>query len=733
MGYARHVGRVGALAVALGVGAAVASSPGIAYADPSEGGASSDATSSTSAGESSSPKSAPKSSLKSSLRSSLKSALKSSANADADKTAKDIDAPAADEPAADGAADAATPADTEVADTEAPTDVVGAEGTPPVVVDEVVPPVVIDEGTPLVTPPVQDPVKGNDSGQDPTKGNSVKPPAAHEQASDVDATVNAADDVEQEPRTSILAAVGEIATQLAADDVTTVAAASNSVVAPPAVPVRPKTLVGVVTEIVASVLQPLLNLGEGSPIQMPILTAALALVRNEFERILAPARANFMAQQTVSLVSNPTPTPSVLADPTKPRVLVIAIDGANLSRILADDYNQNFFDLMGVSTTSASSIVGHTTISNPSWTAILTGVWGERTGVINNVFTPWTYNTWPTVFNQLESIDRDIQTVAVGNWDVINGIAGAGSIPADQNVFIGQVAGDKNWLATDDAVADWTVDSISGLNGPTPNFLFSYFVGVDENGHMYGSASEEYKLAIRNMDDNLGEILDAVAAREAMGEEWTILVVTDHGHQPQVGFGHGFQSPAETGTFVIAEGTDFGDGLINPRYEIVDITPTVVTLFGGTPRAGSDGVSLTTLGGSDLDPVDLKQALKDAIATNGYPDIGTQVALGVRTVFASVPYYVLTFGKDIVAALPSFLSGPAQIVIDGLYVITNIPAQIVSFLTGVSGARIFPLLPPAPPAFTPEQDAILPDAVLLAGCGITGSVADSWCGAASVA
>ena len=58
---------------------------------------------------------------------------------------------------------------------------------------------------------------------------------------------------------------------------------------------------------------------------------------------------------------------------------------------------------MGTSTTAASSIVGHTTISNPSWTAILTGVWGERTGVINNVFTPWTYDKFPTLFNQLET------------------------------------------------------------------------------------------------------------------------------------------------------------------------------------------------------------------------------------------------------------------------------------------------------------------------------------------
>ena len=127
-------------------------------------------------------------------------------------------------------------------------------------------------------------------------------------------------------------------------------------------------------------------------------------------------------------------------------VLVIGVDGTNLSRILADDDNQNFFDLMDTSTTAASSIVGHTTISNPSWTAILTGVWGERTGVINNVFTPWTYDKWPTVFNQLETIDPDIETTAIADWNVINAIADAGSIPVDKNVYVAQIEGDTNWL-----------------------------------------------------------------------------------------------------------------------------------------------------------------------------------------------------------------------------------------------------------------------------------------------
>jgi hypothetical protein len=122
-----------------------------------------------------------------------------------------------------------------------------------------------------------------------------------------------------------------------------------------------------------------------------------------------------------------------------------------------------------------------------------------------------------------------------------------------------------------------------------------------------------------------------------------------------------------------------------------------VTLFGGTPLAGSDGVSLTTLGGSDEDPADLVQALEDMIATNQSPDIITNVALSLRTIFASIPYFIYDFTVD--------STGPIKIVGDVLYVATNIPAQIVAFLTGVSGASLFPILPPPPPSWpnSPEE------------------------------
>jgi hypothetical protein len=390
------------------------------------------------------------------------------------------------------------------------------------------------------------------------------------------------------------------------------------------------------------------------------------------------------------------------ADPTKQHVLVIAIDGTNMSKVLADPENDNFFELMDTSTVSAPSIVGHTTISNPSWTAILTGAWDNKTGVINNVYTPWTYDRWPSVFTQLETQNPAIKTKAIADWDVIAAISDSG-VGADKVTYIGQVPGDTNWSQTDAKVTEETVKTINGTipGEQVPNFMVTYLIQVDENGHQYGGDSQEYKEAIERTDENLGAIMDAVAQREkpcqggnttGCGEDWTIIVVTDHGHQPQQGFGHGFQSPRETDTFVIADGPQFGDGVWNPDYEIVDVTPTVLTLFGAHQDPRSDGVPLQSLSGSDSDPLtrnQLQDALKAQMANNDYPNIIVNVALSVRTIVAFVPYFVYDAG------LPAPIG-------DILYVATNTPAQVVAFVTGVHGARLFQILPPPPIVITPE-------------------------------
>jgi hypothetical protein len=682
MGHARYIGRVGALAVALGVGMAIASTPGIAQAQPSD--SSSSAGGSGAKGSAASTASAaPGDSAPSSASGSSQGGSGSAGSS----PSRRVSAAGTDATSDDSSGlKSATVSDTADAKRSRPGEL-GRGGGTPVVKDK----------------PVDSASLSSDS--DATKdGASGAVSARTVTAPTVTDVLDAAPakdaggsaKISAPPQSLRIAAV--TSTPVIPAVTTTVTTAVDDATAAISAPDTPPAtgVVGIVSNFVSALLSPLAGTDDGSPTQLPILSMMLLAVRNELDRISLSDNAVAAPQQTTSLPNAGAPGSVAGDNQVGQHVLVIGVDGTNLSRVLADDYNQNFFRLMDTSTTAAASIVGHTTISNPSWTAILTGVWGERTGVINNVFTPWTYDTWPTVFNQLETQNPDLYTMAIADWNVISGIAGAGNIPVDRNILVPQVEGDTRWLETDDLVGDATVAAISSPYAP--NFLFSYFVGVDENGHQFGGASPQYAEAIRNIDDNLGAIMDAVSTREAAtGEDWTILVVTDHGHQPQLGFGHGFQTTDETATFVIADGPNFRDGYINTEYEIVDTTPTVVSLFGGTPRPGSDGVPLTSLSFYDVKPDNLRQALEDQIARNTEPDFATSAALALRTIFATIPYYVYNFRTDITSSVPDFLAGPVTLFFDGLYVATNIPAQIVAYLTGVTGASIFPLLPPPPP------------------------------------
>jgi len=415
-----------------------------------------------------------------------------------------------------------------------------------------------------------------------------------------------------------------------------------------------------------------------------------------------------------------------VADPPV-HVLLIGTDGTNLNKVLADPTNVGFFNLMNESVTGATTLVGHTTISGPSWSTILTGAWDNKTGVINNIFNPKPYDSWPTVFNLLENSKPQIDTAVVADWPYINDMAKAGGYAADTNIFVAKVNG--NWADTDAAVTADTIDLIINTDEAAPSFIFSYQVQVDEAGHSFGGGSPEYAAAINNVSVNIQAIMDAVAAREfATGEDWSVFVTTDHGHQQSVGFGHGFQSPNETSSFVIADiaGDGANDGKQNLNYSNADITPTIVDLFGVPLRSDFDGVPLQTKNSSIVSPVDLNEALTDAIGMYGYPNIGTDVALGVRTVVASVPYFLGIITSTITEQLQalvdqqifliSALAQGAQFVVqltgDVLVATTQAVARVVATLTGagVIAPTDDPL--PAPPADS-VRVPVLPAAVLV--------------------
>jgi hypothetical protein len=181
------------------------------------------------------------------------------------------------------------------------------------------------------------------------------------------------------------------------------------------------------------------------------------------------------------------------------------------------------------------------------------------------------------------------------------------------------------------------------------------------------------------------------------GEEWTTLVVTDHGHigPDQFGRGHGFQSPLETATFLIFDqaGNDVRDGFINNSWQIVSTTPTVMDAFDIPPLPYMQGAPLTSVAfdGAYVDPdVNLFNVLSADFAAQGYPDPLTDATLMSRTIATSIPYLAYEPIANAVQSVPGFLRVPVSWIGAGIYQALNIPAQIWVRLTGVTGNEIIP-------------------------------------------
>lgn len=377
------------------------------------------------------------------------------------------------------------------------------------------------------------------------------------------------------------------------------------------------------------------------------------------------------------------------------KVLVIGVDGTNMSKIL-DAQTPNFHELMQEGTTGVSSIAGHTTISADSWTTILTGVWDTKHGVTNNGITN-DFTRFPSVYTQIERAKPELKTASIADWNVLEKIA-RGGIGADQVVRTPAIAGDDSESQLD---AQTTANVAKSIQNDGPDFLFTHLDQVDHAGHLYGGGSQQYIGALERTDTNVGTIMDAVRAREAAtGEKWTVLVVTDHGHRPELGVGHGFQSPNETSTFVIARGPGFTPGQINPAFGIDDITPTALGLLGVPSLPDSDGTDLRSLADHASTPTNRKTAISDMVNANHYPDLLTRLRLGIRSVI-SLPAGPLldgivdgvngvrqqldavgSSGVPVFSQLASATSWALGAFNQGLTVVTNTVVTVVNRLTG---------------------------------------------------
>lgn len=140
--------------------------------------------------------------------------------------------------------------------------------------------------------------------------------------------------------------------------------------------------------------------------------------------------------------------------------------------------------------------------------------------------------------------------------------------------------------------ADQTVDDVEEyLEGHVPNLLFVHIGEPDFVGHVFGWMSLPYGLAVREADEEVGQLLEAVD--EAFGKgNYTVILTADHGGH---GRDHGSADARDTTIPWIAWGRGVAAGVtLEAGIRTMDTAATALWLLGLEGGTGTVGRSVTT-------------------------------------------------------------------------------------------------------------------------------------------
>ena len=286
------------------------------------------------------------------------------------------------------------------------------------------------------------------------------------------------------------------------------------------------------------------------------------------------------------------------ADPQPaPKVLLIGIDGVRPD-VLAEVPTPNIDALAANGWYTADARTTTPSVSGPSWSSMLTGVWPGKHGVTNNSFTGRDYDRWPGFLTRAERERPELATFAALDWLPLAELPEGGPVvPASIDTRAVLNGYDLGWAEADGEV---TARAVLHLGQADPDAMFVYLGNPDETSHQHGSIGTEYRDAIALADSHVGMLIDAVRARPGYADEdWLVLISTDHGRRADGG--HGGDSPEEMTIFILASGLGSGVSAVGgavtadwpppgPAY-IVDVAVTALAHLGIEidPAWGLDG------------------------------------------------------------------------------------------------------------------------------------------------
>lgn len=231
------------------------------------------------------------------------------------------------------------------------------------------------------------------------------------------------------------------------------------------------------------------------------------------------------------------------------------------------------------------------TISGPGWTTIFTGALADRHQIFGNDFTPNRLDAHPDLIELARQQRPEVRSFVAAGWlplittdsgDPL--FAGGGWQPEGD-----QAHSVEDWHRADQAVTDAVIEQIADLESDQDALMIAYLGGCDEVAHMLG-CGQEYRSFITDSDRRTGELLAAIQDRTD-ADDWTVLVVTDHGHiEPG---GHGGDSELERTAWIAACGEQVPTQAPD-HAEQADIAGHTAHLLGLSLPEHSFGVPLGT-------------------------------------------------------------------------------------------------------------------------------------------
>ncbi|NCI46290.1 alkaline phosphatase family protein [Sediminibacterium soli] len=247
------------------------------------------------------------------------------------------------------------------------------------------------------------------------------------------------------------------------------------------------------------------------------------------------------------------------------------------------------------------------TISAVSYNSLLTGTWVNKHNVWGNDIRAPNYR-YPTIFRLFKNQYPGGKIAVYSTWTdnrtklIGEGLPQTGGIKMDW-AFDGYELDTLRFPhdrqshyihLIDEQVSEAAAASI---RRDAPDLSWVYLEYTDDMGHRYGTG-EQLADAIGKLDKQVGRIWDAIEYRQrSFGEDWLLIITTDHGRDSITGKGHGGQSARERTTWLYTNARHPNAYAKQYQPAITDILPTIARHLSVTipaeQQAELDGVALT--------------------------------------------------------------------------------------------------------------------------------------------